>query len=267
MKPLFRFFPVCLCLALLCPLFCGCAGEKKEDPTLFPASLTGERVTSPAPPPKSEKKETAETSGPPPAAPRAVYPVGVYVQNGGYSRVSSFTSRWPEGENDPLWRRDTWTYPGKTNLICDVGYFVVLPSNEEHPVLPGAWDAAFLAEWEKAGLAGMKTGFSLEAVKKDGTVLSSTVLSPEDTFSLEEYFELYLYDDVAHAHDAWYSHVTPAEFGEATRLTSIKITLREGCRDLKEIVLTAFYYKDESDFDAEGRYTGSNKASCVVSPS
>ena len=269
-----RLFPILrivFLIAVFLFVFSSCSnearGEKKE--TASPVSPS-ERITSPLSFRESEERRPEETASSVevslPEEPEVLPPIGIYVQNGGYTLTPVFSSRWPTGDGDPLWRKDTWTYPGKTNLICDVGYFVVLPSNEEHPVLSGDWDAAFLAAWDEAGLTGQKIGFCLEAVGKDGSVQKATVLSPKDTFLLEDCFELYLYDDVLHAHDAWYSHVTQEGFGESTRLTSIKITLRTGCRDLREIDLTAFCYSGEDDFDRDGNYTGKIRYTCRVLP-
>lgn len=206
--------------------------------------------------------ETAETDEP---APEQTIPVGIYVKTASklYSLTSEYTSAWPENDSDSAWSVDTWTYPGTKNLICDVAYFAVLASDESEIKLT-YWDETWTERWDaNVGDASAKIGFEFEVRLKDGGTATATVLSPADTFALEEYFELYLYDCVAHAHDSWYSHITEKTCYDDTKNVMIKITLRNGCYDVEEIAMTAFVYTSD-ELDENGNYTGANKFTCTV---
>lgn len=206
--------------------------------------------------------ETEETDMP---APEQTIPIGIYVKTASklYSLMSEYTSAWPENDSDSAWSVDTWTYPGTKNLICDVAYFAVIASDESEIKLT-YWDETWTERWDaNVGDTSAKIGFEFEVRLKDGDTISKTVLGPADTFALEQYFELYLYDCVAHAHDSWYSHITEKTCCDDTQNVMIKITLRNGCYDVEEIAMTAFVYTPD-ELDENGNYTGANKFTCTV---
>ncbi len=198
----------------------------------------------------------------PPVEPE--FELGVYVAEGEeYVKVERYESRWPKSPTDPLWVADTWTYPGRTNLICDTAYFGIFPfSSATHPFVD--YENEYMALWNAEGLDGYKIGLEFTVKLADGSERRFSVRSAEDTFKFEEYFEIYLYDDVAHATDSWYSHITEATTYDNTLITTFKITLREGCYDIDEIAVSAYVYRDSGDFDADGFYTGMNKTTAVI---
>lgn len=192
-----------------------------------------------------------------------VIPIGIYKKNGKKCNlITEYKSEWPKDDDDPLWKLDTWTYADRKNLICDVAYFAVFTSNEEE-IKFTYWDETWLPRWNEHELDGYKIGFEFDVLLKNGETVTATVLGPEDTFILEEYFELYLYDCVAHAHDSWYSHITEKTNYDDTHNVMIKITLRDGCYDIDEILMTAFVYTPD-EINADGEYIGTNRATLVV---
>lgn len=200
-------------------------------------------------------------------APVQTIPVGIYKKDGKTCRLlTEYKSVWPASDEDKLWKLDTWTYKDRENLICDIDYFAVFTSDEEK-IDFSYWDKTWVDRWESCGLDDTyKIGFELEIVKKSGEPSERiTVLSPSDTFKAEKYFELYLYDCVAHAHDSWYSHITEKTNYDDTKNVMIKITLRDGCYDVESILLTAFVYSGADEFDADGFYIGANKYTITVS--
>ncbi len=191
-------------------------------------------VTEPETVPETEPETVPETDPPVPAA-----PLGIYVkENGVYRRKTEYVSTWPQDDSDPRWTKDTWTY-SHMNLICDVAYFDIIPSTDDTVTL-GGWDTDWVARMADAGLDPHRIGFSFTIFLNDGTSVSFDVLSPKDTFLREDFFELYLYDAAAHAHDSWYSHVTESTCTDATAFTTVKITLRSRCYEIDRIEMTAF---------------------------
>lgn len=209
--------------------------------------------------------ETRQTTEAAESAPVQTIPVGIYTKSGDKCyRVSEYNGKWPGSDSDELWRRDTWTYPDRVNLICDLRYFAVFTSYEEEIDFT-SWDETWVDRWSICGLdESYKIGFEFLILMKNGENIRFTVLSPKDTFKYEEYFELYLYDCVAHAHDSRYSHITEATNFADTRNVMIKITLRNGCYDIDNIVMTAFVYNSADDFDEDGFYCGANRSACVI---
>lgn len=212
----------------------------------------------------SDTSAVTETEAPETEPPVQTIPLGVYKKNGKTCRlITEYRSEWPRDDSDPLWKLDTWT-SSEAHLICDVAYFAVFTSFEEEIAFT-YWDETWVDRWESAGLDdSYKIGFEFTAYLENGRSESATVLGPEDTFALEEYFELYLYDCVAHAHDSWYSHITESTNYDDTKNVMVKVTLRDGCYDVAFIEMTAFVYKDSTEFNAYGKYIGANKASLII---
>lgn len=196
--------------------------------------------------------------------PPKTFPLGIYVyENDKHNRVTEYISAWPSDDSSPKWRKDTWTYPGKTNLISDITYFEVVPSDDESLNFYN-WKNDWCKMKHDAGLDEYKIGYELNIITNDGESIRWTVTGADDTFENEEYFELYLYDDVKNSGSSWYYHTTNATTDDDTLHTSIKITLRNKCYEIDRIILSAFWYKDESDFDENGFYNGFEVYSATV---
>ena len=196
-----------------------------------------------------------------------VFPIGLYVRDGStYINTKQYTGKWPASDSDKLWKKDTWTYPGKTNLICDLVSLNIIPKSEDTLKFKGRMGAEWNDLYNNCGLNinNYKVGLNFVIETFEGETIDWNVLSPDDTFTHEEFFELYLYDDVKHAKDSWYSHITSKDFNDSTVISSVKITLRNRCYEIKKIIVTAFYYTGASDFDESGRYIGVEKVSCEI---
>ncbi len=247
-------------------------------------AVPGENTTVAAPAgtekgPETETKTETETAAPQtteatapqtepepePEPPKQTIPVGIYTESSNNcKRVDEFNGYFPSSDDDPHWVVDTWTYSDHSNLICDLTQFVIFTSTEEE-INVTSWDETWVDRWKGCGLDDTyKIGFEFLIVTKDGESRRFTVLSPSDTFKEEEFFELYMYDSVAHAHDSWYYHITEETNYPNTKNIIIKITLRNGCYDIDHIKMTAFVYNSADEFDADGFYTGPNRASVMI---
>lgn len=100
-----------------------------------------------------------------------------------------------------------------------------------------------------------KIGYNIKFILNDGTSLDNTFLKP-DIFYFAKYFYVYFYDDIHQKDGTMYSHLE--EVNDNTLMTSIKIYAVDGIDDVKDIILTAFTYDDEDDFDDNGNYRGSS---------
>ncbi len=221
---------------------------------------SGENTATETLPRETETETETETE-----PPVQTVPVGIYTESKRKcTRVTEYFGVFPESDDDPLWKLDTWTYKDHANLICDLETFAVFTATDD-TIKVSSWDKTWVEKWESCGLDdGDKIGFEFTIKKKDGGRVRFTVLSPADTFKHEEYFELYLYDCVAHAHDSWYSHITEKTNYPDTKNVMVKITLRNGCYDIDEIELKAFVYGGEDEFDSNGFYRGGNFEICVI---
>ncbi|MBQ7592549.1 MAG: hypothetical protein IJU46_08525 [Clostridia bacterium] len=242
--------------------------QTTEEITTVPET-TAEETT---PETTAQATTAEETTLPPP--PEPVFPMGIFVHKAKsrvFTRADTYKSYWPVNDSDIAaghWRRDWWTYQsqGIVNLICDTTYFFVIPSNEEQLTFStsygtSAWAREYDGMRKAAGLEDYKIGYQLDIITKTGDVVSFTVTRPDQTFLHEDYFELYLYDEI-HRPDA--VHITQPEMTPEIFMTDIKITLRNRCYEIDHIDLTAFYYKSQDEFDAAGFYTGVEKKTIRV---
>ena len=100
-----------------------------------------------------------------------------------------------------------------------------------------------------------KIGYNIKFILNDGTSLDNTFLEP-DIFYFAKYFYVYFYDDIHQKDGTMYSHLE--EVNDNTLMTSIKIFAVDGIDNVQNIILTAFTYDDEDDFDDNGNYRGSS---------
>ncbi len=247
----------------------GPSGDQTTEEITTAPETTAEETT---PETTAQATTAEETTLPPP--PEPVFPMGIFVHKAKsrvFTRADTYKSYWPVNDSDIAaghWRRDWWTYQsqGIVNLICDTTYFFVIPSNEEQLTFStsygtSAWAREYDGMRKAAGLEDYKTGYQLDIITKTGDVVSFTVTRPDQTFLHEDYFELYLYDEI-HRPDA--VHITQPEMTPEIFMTDIKITLRNRCYEIDHIDLTAFYYKSQDEFDAAGFYTGVEKKTIRV---
>lgn len=93
----------------------------------------------------------------------------------------------------------------------------------------------------------------------DNKHYEKTILDSDNEFTFYPFIYLYLYDDIHQTDGSWYSHVTKDEENENTIFSSIKLYLGGESEKMDgEIILTAFTYDSEDDFDENGYYRGNS---------
>lgn len=137
----------------------------------------------------------------------------------------------------------------------DIGSFEVFLTDEE--VVNGS---NFKNTWNNYynkydNIENHKIGFNIKFILNDGTNYNSNYLEP-DTYKFGDYFYTYLYDDINQEDGAYYSHIETMT--ENTLLTSIKIYGTTNIDKVENIILSAFTYDTEDDFDEEGNYRGNS---------
>ena len=116
------------------------------------------------------------------------------------------------------------------------------------------WDRYYNSYTED--LSSYKIGFNIKFILSDGTNFNGNFLEP-NIYRFGEYFYVYLYDDIHQDDGVIYSHLEKME--EDTLITSIKLYAVDGIDRVENIILTAFSYNDEDDFDADGNYRGNSR--------
>ncbi|MBE7056599.1 MAG: hypothetical protein E7388_04070 [Ruminococcaceae bacterium] len=101
-----------------------------------------------------------------------------------------------------------------------------------------------------------KIGYYLKVLFTDNTEKTIKILKPEDTKSLWEYLEIYIYDDVNQTPGQWYSHLEEDDYTKETICSSIKLTPGAKIDQISSMELAAFTYKDMSYFTEEGDFLG-----------
>lgn len=137
----------------------------------------------------------------------------------------------------------------------DIGSFEVFLTDDE--VIDGN---SFKDTWNKyynnyEDIDNYKIGYNIKFMLYDGTSFESNILKP-DIFKYGDYFFIYLYDDIHQKDGAYYSHLESME--DNTLITSIKLYAVDGIDKVESIILGAFTYDDDSDFDEEGKYRGNS---------
>ena len=95
---------------------------------------------------------------------------------------------------------------------------------------------------------------------KSSEVVTLTIRSPKDAPKNPEayfyqYIEVYLYDGINLK--GWYSHLVESKMKKNTLMTYIKLTAGSKISEVESASLTAFVFKDDSDFDPHsGVYVG-----------
>ena len=148
----------------------------------------------------------------------------------------------------------------------DIGLFQIYPATEEKVSYEGKFGEAFYKKWNNIDKdKNYKMGYHIEYELDDGTKVSHYVYNPDTSMTYKPYIKVYLYDDYAHRNDSWYSHIEKDEYNDNTYLTSIKLTPGTDISKVSSsIILTAFTYNGEDDFDENGNYRGISKYSITI---
>lgn len=147
------------------------------------------------------------------------------------------------------------TYYTNFTSGSDIGSFEVFLTSDK--VISGS---SFKDTWNKyynnyENIDNHKIGFNIKFILEDGTNYNANFLEP-DIYKFGKYFYIYLYDDIHQKDGITYSHLESME--DNTLLTSIKIYAVDGIDRVENIILSAFSYDTEDDFDEEGNYRGNS---------
>lgn len=167
-------------------------------------------------------------------------PISVFVyQNNLPVKVHEYKSNWINGE--------------------DISYFTMLHTDVEQLSYE---PFAVLYERYKNG-ANVKNGIMIEFEKGEEKI-KKTIINPADVWQYFDYVQVYLYDDILHQNDSWYSHITEEEFNDNTNVTTFKITAGYHMDEVtSDVVITAFSYDSEDDFK-DGFYRGNSSYQIVL---
>lgn len=157
-------------------------------------------------------------------------------------------------------------YYSPMSAYKEIGLFSVIYTDED--VVNGYSIKNLWNEYSNnyENVSNYKLGYEISFTLKDGREFQETILKPLDVFhySFWEYVYVWVYDDINQTAD-WYSHLEEDEYNEKTIMSSIKLMSTELTGDLATpINLTAFTYKDENDFDENGKYRGNSKFTLLI---
>lgn len=111
---------------------------------------------------------------------------------------------------------------------------------------------------EYENIENHKNGFYI-TFEADGKKMESLILDASDTYNLEPYLYVYLYDDINQEPNTYYSHLKKKDMNESTIISSIKLYLAYEVEKITSpITLTAFTYDTEDDFDEFNLYRGNS---------
>lgn len=150
-------------------------------------------------------------------------------------------------------------YYSKWTLYKDIGVLTALfTSNEtvESNKVANLFDNYKL---QYQGIDNYRIGYYIEFSVSSGELVTKLILNPNDAIMPNEYLQFYLYDDIIHRNDSWYSHITMENWNENSFLTSIKITASTYYDQITTpIKITVFTYNGSEDFDESGKYRGNS---------
>ena len=150
-----------------------------------------------------------------------------------------------------------WTeYKTKVTNNKDINTFQIVPSIKSELTYQGRYVDFIEKLWNEITI-DYKLGIVLEYSLKDNTSIKHVVYDPSNTLKYQDYFQVYLYDAIAHKNDKWYSHITNEEFSEDSFITSFKIAAgKKNDEVIYPIKLSVFTYDTEDDFDENNNYRG-----------
>ena len=144
-----------------------------------------------------------------------------------------------------------------TDLISgkDIGSFEVFLTSDEEISGSDFKDTWYKYYNKYEDITKYKIGYNIKFMLDNGENYSSNFLEP-DIFKYSPYFYVYLYDDINVQDGEIYSHLE--EVSENTIITSIKLYAVDNIDRVESIILCAFTYDSEDDFDEDGNYRGNS---------
>lgn len=147
-------------------------------------------------------------------------------------------------------------YKTKISTNKDINTFQIIPTNESELKYNGMYQDFIKSLWDNIETP-YKLGIILEYELVDNTKIKHVIYDPANTLEYQDYFQVYLYDAIAHKSDKWYSHITNEEFNENTYITSFKLTAGKKNNEVTyPVKLSVFTYDSGDDFDDKNNYIG-----------
>lgn len=154
-------------------------------------------------------------------------------------------------------RKLTKEYTSPFILNKDIGVFSTFYTVEEkisNNNIKNVWNKYYETY---QNISSYKIGYHISFETKNGISVNKNIIKPEDVQSFYDYIQVYLYDDIHQKEGAFYTHIE--EMKENTLLTSIKLTGSTLTHEIiSPIILTAFTYQTEEEFDENGHYKGTS---------
>ena len=140
----------------------------------------------------------------------------------------------------------------------DINTFQIVFSDEEEVSYKGNRQDFIKSLWDDISYK-FTLGIILEYDTINNGHIRHVIYSPDNTLENFDYFQVYLYDAIAHKNDKWYSHITKEEFNDNSYITSFKLTAGPKIEEvLFPVEISVFTYDSEDDFDFEGNYRGNS---------
>lgn len=150
----------------------------------------------------------------------------------------------------------------------DIAVFYAYPTQKESVENLKFMDL-FKLYWYKFPKADdYKIGYFLTFTLESSEIIELPIRLPKDCpkdpkANFYQYIEVYVYDNLHRIPGPTFYHLEPASTFDNTIMTSIKLTAGTRFEEVVSAKLTAFIFKDESDFDpSTGKYKG--PVSCTV---
>lgn len=223
----------------------SCSNKRKQPVT--PAPPIGSQVQEPTPVKPAIKNEK---------------PIRLYTMNYGDMtcyHTTSVSKPWSEYEdlesfgafystadsfpftNETQAHNDTWKSL-TTETTYKIGYELSFDVNGEHKVC---------------------TIRKPEDIKNNPDLYMGDYPGSGDYSGITGYIGCWIYDDL-NQDDNWYIHLEPADMNENTLITSIKIRPTPQSDAVSNLVLRAYSYSSEEEFDENGVYIGDYAASVTI---
>lgn len=172
--------------------------------------------------------------------------VGLYLNiNGVTTLVEQYDSKWK-------------LYTDITVLSAFFTQDKILPANS----IAGTFDKY---KNNYTNIDNYRIGYHVKFTVSSGEIVEKTILNIGDSIMPNEYLQFYLYDDILHRNDSWYSHVTIEQWNPSTMLTSFKITCSTYYYQITSpIEITVFTYDGADDFDENGKYRGNSSYKALI---
>ena len=180
--------------------------------------------------------------------------IGIYKRinsSESYQFLTKIVGKWVKGKD-----------------ICDL-YAI---ASQEKSLKGSSFKNIFESSWHKYPDADKcKIGYCLVFTLNSSEVITMTIRSPKNAPKdknayFYQYIEVYLYDSLVPKNGPKRMHLVESKINKNTIITSIKLTAGKKFSEVATIKLTAFIYKDNSDFDpASGNYIGNTSYEITIS--